>query len=76
MNRRGTVVSVRLSRDELHALREVPGDGDGARIRALIHARSLAEVITADGEKTRALFVELSKRLKEAMEQLYEHQKS
>lgn len=68
---RATVVSVRLRRDELLALRTVPGASDGARIRSLIHARALSDAVSekvsaaviSDGDKTRQLIVEFSRRL-------------
>lgn len=60
-------VNVRLTRQERDALRRVPGDTDAARLRSLIHARALvnvvAEQVDLDGEKTRQLIVELSRRL-------------
>lgn len=66
-----SVVSVRLTRDELKVLRTVPGASDGARLRSLIHARALADAVSekvstavaSDGEKTRVLIVEFSRRL-------------
>lgn len=68
---RANVISVRLTREELLALRQVPGVSDGARLRSLIHARALAEAVDekvsaaviSDGERTRQLIVELSRRL-------------
>lgn len=68
---RATVISVRLTREELVALRRIPGDTDGARLRSLIHARALVDAVSdevnstvnADGEKTRRLIIELSRRL-------------
>lgn len=75
---RSTVVSVRLTREELLALRKVSGASDGARVRSLIHTRALSDavsdklaaVVANDGEKTRSLIVEFSRRLQAWADQL------
>lgn len=80
---RTTVVSVRLTREELFALRRVPGASDGARVRSLIHTRGLSDVVSDklstvvanDGEKTRQLVVEFSRRLQAWADQLEGAQK-
>jgi len=80
---RSTVVSVRLTREELLALRRVPGVSDGARVRSLIHMRALSDaisdklvsVVASDGEKTRSLLVEFSRRLQAWADQLEGAQK-
>lgn len=80
---RSTVVSARLTREELLALRRVPGASDGARVRSLIHMRALSDavsdklsaVVTSDGEKTRSLMVEFSRRIQAWADQLEEGRK-
>jgi hypothetical protein len=61
------LIGVRLTADELTALRRIPGESDSARLRALLHretvAQSIAEavatkvkpLIQAEGAETRKL---------------------
>ena len=72
MSARGTMISVRLNRDELNALRRAPGENDSARVRTLIHAQALHELVVLDGNKTRGLITKLSTQIKNVMEDLYD----